>query len=248
MQTYALNADYVAVADDAAESVEMAACRIAGLLRRRLGRQDVVNVALSGGNTPRPLYRRLAGAPYRHLIDWSRVRLFWCDERCVGPDHPASNFRLVRETLLGDLPRMPDVYRMKGERRPELAAHAYACTLDEAMGGPQPWFDLVVLGVGDDGHVASLFPDSPQLASSRAVVATHSPKPPHPRISLGLRALNAADEVLFLVHGPEKADIVSAVLADPDGEASRAYPAARVRPQGRVSWYLDRQAASRLPS
>jgi len=248
MQANRLAADRVIVAGGPEQSVEAAARDIADTLRRRLACQPTVSVALSGGTTPGPLYARLAAAPYRHLIDWSRVRVFWCDERCVPPDDPASNYRLVAETLLGDLPRMPEVHRVPGELPARLAASAYARELAAVLGGAVPWFDLVLLGVGGDGHVASLFPGTPELTASRAVVATRSPLPPHPRVSLSLRTINAAHDVVFLVHGASKAGIVAAVLADPEGEEARSYPAARVRPQGRLSWFLDRAAAGRLPA
>lgn len=248
MQAHRLAADRVIVADGPAQSVEEAARDIADTLRRRLARQPTVSIALSGGSTPGPLYARLAAAPYRHLIDWSRVRVFWCDERCVPPDDPASNYRLVAEALLRDLPRMPEVYRMQGELPARLAARAYARELAAVLGGPTPWFDLVLLGMGGDGHVASLFPGTPELTAARTVVATRSPLPPHPRVSLSLRVINAAHEVVFLVHGEQKAGIVAAVLTDPEGDEARGYPAARVRPQGRLSWFLDLAAAGRLPA
>lgn len=248
MQTHRLAADRVVIAENAAGSVEQAARDIADILRRRLTRQPTVSIALSGGSTPGPLYARLASAPYRHLIDWSRLRVFWCDERCVAPDDAASNYRLVVDTLLHDLPRMPEVYRMKGELPPGLAAQAYQRDLAEVFGEPRPWFDLVLLGLGGDGHVASLFPGSPPGVASRAVVATQSPLPPHPRISLTLGAINAAHDVVFLVHGGTKAAIVAAILADPGGEQARNLPAAQVRPQGRLTWFLDRAAAAHLPA
>lgn len=148
MQTHRLAADRVVVAEGPAELVEAAARDIADTLRRRLTVQPTVSIALSGGTTPGPLYARLAAPPYRHLIDWSRLQVFWCDERCVAPDDPASNYRLVTETLLADLPRMPEVYRMKGELPAGLAAQAYARELAEVFRGPLPWFDLVLLGMG----------------------------------------------------------------------------------------------------
>lgn len=248
MQTHQLAADRVVVADGPAESVEAAARDIADTLRRRLSVQPMVSVALSGGATPGPLYARLAAPPYRHLIDWPRVHVFWCDERCVAPDDPASNYRLVMETLLADLPRMPEIHRIKGELPAGLAAQAYARELAEVFRGPLPWFDLVLLGMGGDGHVASLFPRSPQLVTSRSVVATRSPLPPHPRISLSLRAINAAHEVVFLVHGAPKADIVASILAGRREDPARNVPAARVRPEGRLTWFLDRAAAGSLPA
>lgn len=248
MQAHRLTADRVIVSAEPAASIEVAARDIAGLLRRRLVSQPWVSIALSGGSTPGPLYARLASAPFRHLIDWSRVKVFWCDERCVAPDDPASNYRLVVDTLLGDLPRAPEVFRVRGERPAWQAADAYAREVTAALGGPVPWFDLVLLGMGGDGHTASLFPGSAALSSPRPVVATQSPLPPHPRVSLGLRVINAAHDVVFLVHGASKADIVASVLADPTGEKARGYPAARVRPQGRLTWFLDAAAASRLPA
>jgi len=248
VQAHSLAADRVIVSADPAASIEAAARDIAGFLRRRLARQATVSVALSGGNTPGPLYARLAAAPYRHLIDWSRVKVFWCDERCVAPENPASNFRLVVETLLGDLPKAPEVYRVRGEWSALRAANAYARDVTSALGGPVPWFDLVLLGIGGDGHVASLFPGSTVLKASRPVVATRSPLPPHARVSLSLRVINAAADVVFLVHGAQKADIVAAVLADPQGERARGFPAAHVRPQGRLTWFLDRAAAGNLPA
>lgn len=248
MQAHSLAADRVIVSADPAASVDVAARDIANLLRRRLARQPTVSIALSGGGTPGPLYARLAAAPYRHLIDWSRMQVFWCDERCVTPDDPASNYRLVVETLLGDLPKTPAVYRIRGEWPAPRAANAYAREITAVLGGPVPWFDLVLLGMGGDGHVASLFPGSPALGSSRPVLATLSPLPPHPRVSLGLGIINAAHDVVFLVHGAPKADIVAAVLTDPTGERGRGFPAAHVRPQGRLTWFLDRAAASRLPA
>jgi len=248
MQTHRLAADRVVIADDPAGSVEQAARDIADTLRRRLTRQPTVSIALSGGSTPGPLYARLASAPYRHLIDWSRLRIFWCDERCVPPDDAASNYRLVMDTLLHDLPRMPEVYRMKGELPPLLAAQTYERDLAEVFGEPRPRFDLVLLGLGGDGHVASLFPGSPSGQVSRVVVATRSPLSPHQRISLTVGSINAASDVAFMVHGAAKAAIVAAVLADPDGERAGNLPAAQVRPQGRLTWFLDRAAAARLPA
>lgn len=248
MQSHFLAADRVIVSDDPATSVEAAARDIADLLRRRLAWQRTVSIALSGGSTPGPLYARLAAAPYRYLIDWSRMKVFWCDERCVAPDDPASNYRLVKETLLSDLPRVPEVCRVKGELPAPRAADTYAREVDEALGGPVPLFDLILLGMGGDGHVASLFPGSAALRSSRPVMATQSPLPPHPRVSLGMKVINAAHDVVFLVHGAQKADIVAAVLADPMGEKAQTYPAAHVRPQGRLTWFLDRAAAGCLPA
>jgi len=227
--------------------IERAARDVATYLRRRLAKQETVSIALSGGGTPGPLYRRLAEAPYRFVIDWSRVRIFWVDERCVSPGDPDSNFRLVTETLLDRLPRLPEVCRMPGELPPGQGAAAYARDLAAAFPGGAPYLDLVLLGIGGDGHTASLFPGCAELKSNRPVVATQSPLPPYPRLSLGLSVLNAARRTAFLVAGSGKAEVVAKVLA-----AARApkpdpmLPASWIRPQGPLTWYLDEAAAARL--
>lgn len=237
----------LSVASDPDDLTERAACDVAGYLRRSLARQETVSIALSGGGTPGPLYKRLAEAPYRFVIDWRRVRVFWVDERCVPPGDPDSNFRLVAEILLDRLPQLPEIYRMQGELPPRQAAGAYARDLAAAFGGGTPRFDLVLLGIGSDGHTASLFPHSPALRSRRPVLTTQSPLPPYPRLSLGLSVLNAARRTAFLVHGAGKAEILARVLAAAHAPTpDPALPAAWIRPQGPVTWYLDEAAAAKL--
>ena len=201
------------------------------------------SVALAGGSTPRAAYALLAAEE----VDWSRVHVFWGDERCVPPDHPDSNYRLAREALL-DHVSLPagNVHRMRGEMEPEAAAQAYAAELRAFFGTQWPSFDLVLLGMGNDGHIASLFPGSAALReTARPVVAVtveYQDRPAH-RVTLTLPAINAARQVLFLVTGAAKAETLWAVL---EGPAER-FPAQLIRPTSeQLTWLVDTTAASRL--
>jgi 6-phosphogluconolactonase len=205
------------------------------------------SVALSGGSTPTALYSLLAKDPYRAQIPWAQVHLFWGDERCVPPDHPDSNFRLADVTLLSHVPiPSANVYRIRGEIEPHLAARTYEGTLQDYFCGPRTRFDLVLLGLGDDGHTASLFPDSAALQErERLVVAVEASYQDRParRVTLTLPAINTARQVLFFVTGRAKAGIVRAVLEGPEGHL----PAQQIQPAaGQIVWMLDREAASQL--
>lgn len=196
-------------------------------------------VALSGGSTPQRLFTLLTQAPYAQGVDWSRVRVFFADERFVPPHHPDSNFRLARETLLDHVPVAPDnVFPMPTEgATPEQCAAAYGATLAAVFGAPLPHFDLVLLGMGPDGHTASLFPGRPDYPG--AVAAVHdSPKPPPLRLTLTLAAINRAREIHFLVTGADKADALRAVFED-----DATLPATRVAADsGSTLWLVDRAA------
>jgi 6-phosphogluconolactonase len=209
-------------------------------------------VALSGGSTPRQLYQLLAAEPFRSQVDWSRVDFFWGDERCVPPDHKDSNYRMAREALLDRLAVPGDhVHRMEAERADrDAAARDYQETLARVLGvlagGEPPALDLVLLGLGPDGHTASLFPHTAALAEhSRWVVVNYVPKFGTDRLTLTAPVLNRGREVLFLVAGADKAEPLAEVLEgppDPD-----RLPAQRIRPaHGRLVWFVDRQAAARL--
>jgi 6-phosphogluconolactonase len=206
-------------------------------------------VALSGGSTPRRLYQLLASG--EHAIDWPRVHVFWSDERCVPPDSTDSNYRLAYDELLSKVAVAADnVHRMRGEIDPVAAAAQYEqivrATVPAGSGGV-PRFDLLLLGMGDDGHTVSVFPGSPLLGSpdERLVAAVYVPKLKAHRLTFMPRLLNAAREVLFLVAGAGKADALAAVL---EGDADPAqYPASIVQPDdGHVTWVVDRDAASGL--
>ncbi|OIO98460.1 MAG: 6-phosphogluconolactonase [Anaerolineae bacterium CG2_30_64_16] len=211
------------------------------------------NVVLAGGSTPAGLYRLLAQAPCRDKVDWSRTFVYFGDERCVPPDHPDSNYRMARETLLDHVP-LPsaNIFRMPGELDPVAAAAIYAAVLRQDFrthGLGRPRFDLILLGMGADGHTASLFPGMPALGERwRLVTATAVPADVHPavpRITLTLPVLNAGREVLFLGAGANKAEAVRAVLAGP--KPAEPLPARRVRPRtGTLTWLLDEAAAAGL--
>jgi len=226
------------------EAVSRAAAERFAVLARS---SDPFSVALSGGNTPRRLYELLATPLFCEQIPWRQVHVFWSDERCVPPDDPASNYRLAREALLAHVP-LPagNVHRVPGELGPAAAAQAYAQELREFFDVQWPTFDLVLLGLGDDGHTASLFPDAPALnETSRPVlgVTAHYGNRPARRVTLTLPAINAARQVMFLVGGAAKAEIVRAVL---EGPAAR-FPAQHVRPTpGHLAWLIDAAAAAQL--
>jgi 6-phosphogluconolactonase len=214
--------------------------QIAGAAVEGKGRFDL---ALSGGHTPRGLYEILA-SDFRQRIDWKRTHLFWSDERYVAWENPQSNYRMAREALIGplDLPPENDHPMPTAFTDPEAAARSYEQTLREHFGAEGPQFDLLLLGVGPEGHTASLFPHSPALAETkRWVVAVRAPADPPLRLTLTLPAINTGKEVHFLVSGEDKREIVSKLLSL--GEyGSPEFPASLVRPQGRVVLLLDRAA------
>jgi 6-phosphogluconolactonase len=200
------------------------------------------SMALSGGHTPRRLYELLAQSGD---LPWKHVHCFWGDERCVPPDDLASNYRMAAEALLTKVPIADvNVHRIHGEGPPEEAARLYEEELRRFFAGA-PSFDLVLLGVGDDGHTASLFPGSETLSElKRWVAAVRAPAGtlPEHRITLTLPVLNAARRVFFLAAGERKAPVVEAIMGNPSS-AALAYPAARVDSAGEVLWLLDREAA-----
>jgi 6-phosphogluconolactonase len=207
---------------------------------------NACNMALAGGNTPRELYNLLSSDSYRSLIDWSRVSLFWGDERCVPPHDPTSNYAMVRQSLISRLAVAPNsVHRMRGELPPEQAATLYSAEITAFFQGSGPRFDLVLLGMGADGHTASLYPDTPDLIGERRyVVATESPLPPHHRITLTLKSINAADNVIFLVQGRSKAQALARVRSTMGEQETELVPAALVNPtKGRLLWFVDSAAA-----
>lgn len=209
-------------------------------------------LVLSGGSTPLALYRRLAERANDPTVPWGAVEWFWGDERPVPPDHPESNFGAAWEALLSKLP-IPNarLHRIEGELAPEPAAVRYEAEIRRVFAlGPaeRPRFDLVLLGLGTDGHTASLFPGSPALAETeRLVVANRVEKLDSHRITLTYPALNAARTVLFLVAGAEKEEVLKQVLERP--RQLERLPAQGVAPTaGELLWWVDREAARQLAS
>jgi 6-phosphogluconolactonase len=228
------------ILDDAAALAGAAADRLAAWLGKAVAARGRASLVLAGGETPIATYRRLA----LHRLPWEAIDLYWGDERCVPPDDAQSNYARARDSLL--VPAgVPEerVHRIRGELGPRRASGDYERRLRRRFRGRRPRFDVVLLGVGEDGHTASLFTAELGSASPRWVVATRSPAPPHERVSLAFEALRGAERTVFLVAGAGKAATVERLLGSPEV----ALPAARVaREARRPFWLLDRAAAARL--
>jgi 6-phosphogluconolactonase len=230
--------------EDAPAVAAAAADAVAEWARRACAERGRFRIALSGGSTPKLLYERLASAELGAGIDWRRWHVFFSDERCVPPDRPESNYHMARGALFSRVP-LPEsnVHRILGELDPESAALAY-----EAELGAEP-LDLVLLGMGDDGHTASLFPGTSALDErGRRVVAAKSPVKPFERVTFTFRTIGEARRALFLVTGAGKAERLAQVLAQRES-AQPLLPAARVRLEGggALDLYVDDAAAARLP-
>lgn len=243
-----MNGAEVRVFEDLTELTRAAAEEVARAAERAVAERGRFTLALSGGSTPRPLYRLLASDPYRERLPWSAIHLFWGDERHVPPDHADSNFRMAREAMIDHAPVPPgNVHRVAAEdpdaRR---AAAAYEAELRSFFGlapGERPMFDLLLLGIGPDGHTASLFPGSPALRERDHLVAAPWVEALRTfRITLTPPVLNHGRLALFLVSGEDKADALHAVI-EGEREPDR-YPAQVV--EGNRLWMVDRSAASRL--
>jgi 6-phosphogluconolactonase len=222
---------------------------VAERAERAVVERGVFSLAVSGGRTPGPLFDALAQTPYRFAIEWPRVELYLVDERYVPSTDSQSNFRIVRETLLDRVPIPAGrIHRWKTELAPAEALADYERQLGvlprEPESGAPPRLDLIVLGIGTDGHTASLFPGTPALEErSRWVVEGRAPSAPEVRLSMSLPLLNAARTAAFLVTGPEKAALVRDILAG----GAEQWPAALVRPAGGPAlWFLDVDAAALL--
>ncbi|MGD8343005.1 MAG: 6-phosphogluconolactonase [Desulfobacterales bacterium] len=219
---------------------------------KTLQTEDVYSIALSGGSTPRRLYELLAdNTELDRPIPWERIHFFWGDERLVAPDHPDSNYRMAFKAMLSRVPiPSANIHRVPTENLDaSKAAEDYARDMQRFFGntnGDIPRFNCVLLGMGSDGHTASLFPDSPALSEQkRLVVANRVEKFDSFRITLTIPVLNNADLILFLVSGGEKADVLQTVL---EGDAApERYPARLIQPsRGELMWFVDRLAAGGL--
>lgn len=238
------NNSTVRVFDSEQQMHTAAAEAIVGSLRSTLQARSGASLVLTGGRTPRPIYSMLA-SDFRDRIAWPCIDFFWGDERCVPPDDPQSNYGMAWDSLLSKVPVASDrIHRMIGELADvDKAALRYESEITRAMPGPrEPSFDLVLLGLGEDGHTASLFPET-VWDEERLVVANYVPRLGSRRISMTPRLLNAARAVLFLVCGADKAKSLAAVLEGPQG----LFPAQRILPvQGTLTWMIDAAAAGAL--
>jgi 6-phosphogluconolactonase len=234
---------------DPAELHRAVASELLNLIEETIAARGTCNLALAGGNTPRGAYDLLARDEFRRRVNWERVDLFWSDERSVPPDHPDSNYRMAVKAFVSQVNvRTEAIHRIQGEANPGTAASLYADELERCLGRRAPRFDLILLGIGSDGHTASLFPGTANLESEeRLVVATLSPAPPRDRVSFSLRTINAARQVMFIVAGREKAAVLAQIFSSKKLGGDRRLPASLVRPSdGTVTWMLDRDAAAGL--
>lgn len=232
----------IEIAPDAAGLAGRAATRIVATARHAIADRGRCVMFLSGGTTPRATYARLADPELAGHVDWSRVHLAFGDERCVPHSDPRNNFRMVREVLTSRI-AIPDanVHPIPVDRPPEAAALAYERTLRSLLGREQP--DLILLGLGEDGHTASLFPGHAAVRERvRWVVAADVPEQVMWRVTVTPPLINAAREVVFLVSGAAKAEVLRSVLAPPRDPDS--LPAQAIHPiSGRLDWLVDEAAS-----
>ncbi len=232
-----------------AQLAQSAADRIADLAERALSQTGRFILGLAGGTTPRLTYELLTDSRYKRIIDWNNVHIFWGDERCVPPTHPDSNYHMAKTALL-DLVDIPAtrIHRIQGEIDPQTAAARYERELrdyfESRLGIARARFDLLILGLGADGHTASLFPGTPAIRETqRWTAAQRIDRIDAWRITLTPPAINAAKTILFLVSGSEKAEAVQKVLTAP--YQPDVIPAQIVKPtDGNIIWMLDNAAAA----
>jgi 6-phosphogluconolactonase len=239
----------ILVFEDAEEVARQGALRFVETARASIANSGRFGVALAGGSTPRRAYETLTTNEYRDRVSWPSVHIFFGDERCVPPEDAESNYRMAREAMLSRL-RIPaeNVHRMMGEIDPTVSARLYEKELRAFFGDAAGWprFDLVLLGMGDDGHTASLFPGTAALAEQQAwVVANRVEKLKTFRITLTAPAINHAAHVVFMVTGVGKAARLAEVINDP--RDPERLPSQMIQPvDGTLTWMVDKAAASLL--
>jgi 6-phosphogluconolactonase len=239
------------VSSTPAEVAQAAAQLFVDAVDKAVQIRGLARVAISGGTTPKAMFALLAGEPFIKQIPWGKLYLYWVDERSVPPDHPDSNYRMTKEAMLSKVPLPTDhVFRMEGELDPAVAAARYESTIRNSFrleGAQTPTFDLVLLGMGDDGHTASLFPHTEGLNNiTDLVIANHVPQKDTWRISLTSPVINQGREVAFLIEGAAKSQVLHDVLLGP--RQPDTYPSQLIRPAtGQLTFLLDSAAASKLP-
>lgn len=242
----------IRVAGSVQDWAHQAAAFIASVSERAILANGRFILALSGGSTPKTLYQTLASPEWKARFDWKKIHFLFGDERCVPPDHQDSNFNMAQVSLFHPLAiPLHHIFRMKGEGEdPSAVAREYEQTirqLTETQPPTMPRIDLVLLGLGDDGHTASLFPGTSALQEAKKIVTVgQAPTGIRSRLTLTLGVLNQAAMVLFLVTGKGKADMVRRIL-EPTSEEDRSLPAAQITPgSGQLVWMLDQAAAAGL--
>jgi 6-phosphogluconolactonase len=231
-----------AVVSANAEAVARAAAN--WFVERMQQSEGTFRIALSGGSTPKTFFRLISGPDYREWVGWDRLQIFWGDERFVPHDSPDSNYRMADQSLLSRVPVLAkNIHPIPVDGTPDDAARSYETTLQSLYGATtfdpaKPLFDVNLLGIGQDGHTASLLPDSPELEERTRWVVPVLKGRPEPRITLTYPALESARFTVFIVTGAEKAEAVAKARAsDP------SIPAGRLNPQGETIWFLDKAAA-----
>ncbi len=239
----------ITIFDDPRTLTDAAAAYWCDAAARAVDARGAFHVALSGGSTPRALYQRLAQPDYSDRLDWGSVHIYFGDERAVAPHHPDSNFRMANETLLSHVPiPSAQIHRMAAEQQPIAdAATSYESVLTQQLPATDrgiPQFDLVLLGMGTDGHTASLFPGTTVLHErERFVAEVYVEQLQSWRLSLTLPVIDAARQILVLVAGDSKAAIIGELFAK---GAQSTYPIQLIEPLGDMQWYLDAAAAQAL--
>jgi 6-phosphogluconolactonase len=244
--TYRVYPTPVAVAEAAAQLFTSAAVDA-------VAARGQARIAISGGSTPKVMFGLLADPehPYVKQVPWDKLDLYWVDERCVPPDHADSNYRMTKEALLSKVPLAPErIHRMEGELEPEVAAARYESEIRNSFkleGAETPTFDLVLLGMGDDGHTASLFPHTEALNEmSHIVVPNHVLQKDTWRVTLTWPVINQGREVAFLIEGAAKTQVLHDVFLGP--YQPETFPSQLIRPaSGKLTLLLDPVAASKLP-
>lgn len=243
----------LAVYPNDAEVTEAAAELFTTAAEKAVAARGVARLAISGGSTPKAMFELLANAsaPYLRRVPWAKVQLFWVDERCVEPEDAESNYGMTKAAMLDKVPLPPgNIHRMEGERDPEEAASRYESEIRNTFkleGAETPTFDLILLGLGPDGHTASLFPHSGGLDEmARIVIANYIPQKDRWRLTLTWPVITQGREVAFLMEGTEKAVMIERVFTgayDPE-----TYPAQLIRPaSGKLTLLMDSAAAAKLP-
>ena len=235
--------------DDPEEVAKRATDRFVEIAEQAIQKDGRFSVALAGGSTPKRIYQLLAAAPYKDRLDWSKVHIFFGDERCVPPDHADSNYRMANEAMISQVPVPPEnVHRMVGEGDAAANARLYEDELRSYFGDEKwPRFDLVMLGMGDDGHTASLFPGTTALKEQSAwVVSNWVEKFNTFRITLTAPAINHAAHVMFIVTGAGKAERLPQVLRG--ARRPEELPSQLIRPEagGALEWFTDKAAVANL--
>ncbi len=235
----------LAICDDAKVAVAYAVEHWLACAQESVQRHDAFFVALSGGSTPKAIFQALVRTPYKEMIPWKKIHLFWSDERCVPPDHPDSNYKMALDAGLKEMP-IPEgqIHRMVAEENLEDNALAYEAAMHRILGSHP--FDLVMLGMGEDGHTASLFPHTQALhVHNRLVVVNQIPQKNTWRMTMTYPCINSARHIALYVLGASKQEMVATVLQGDDRPDD--FPVQRIgTPSHSALWILDKEAASQL--